>query len=188
MNFDDVISKRCSIRKYGTKKVSFNDVSKIIDVSRFAPCAGNIHTVRLVVVDDKDKKAELAEASLEQYFIADASYIIVVCSDTSHLARSYSEQADKYSRQQAGAAIENMLLKICELGLASCWIGAFDEEKVREALNIPNHIHVEALLPIAYCSNAYKPTKSKKPDAKFITFFDKWGKTVQKPPKKAPAY
>jgi nitroreductase len=187
MNFDSVLRKRCSIRKYSTKKVSQNEIMKVVDASRFSPMAGNIPTVRLIIVDDEKKKAELAESALQQYFIADAPYILVVCSDITRLARSYKNQVEKYARQQAGAAIENMLLKIVDIGLASCWIGAFDEEKVKSILNIPVNIHVEALLPIG------KPIKEKirikiKPGLKMITYFNKWGQREIKPQKKPPAY
>ncbi|MCK4721500.1 nitroreductase family protein, partial [bacterium] len=55
------------------------------------------------------------------------SYIIVVCSDITQLKRSYGSRAEMYGRQQAGAVIENILLKVTDLKLASCWVGAFDE-------------------------------------------------------------
>ncbi len=43
-----------------------------------------------------------------------------------------------------------MILVAWELGLGSCWIGAFTEGKVKKALGIPNEVRVVALTPLGY--------------------------------------
>lgn len=185
MEFDKLLKERKSIRSYSTKTVAFDDVVAVCEASRFAPMAGNIYTVRLVLVTDKEKKRKLSEAALGQEFIADASCVIVVCSDLTQLIRSYGKRALIYSRQQAGAVIENMLLKVTELGLGSCWVGAFDENAVRRILNIPDSIQIEALLPIA--NPIGKTRAKKKPELKFILYFEKWKQSTAKPIRKLPA-
>ncbi|MCS7134322.1 MAG: nitroreductase family protein [Candidatus Pacearchaeota archaeon] len=174
---DEIIRARRSIRKYSSKKVSFQNAIEICDVARFAPMAGNIFSLKLVIVSEKEKIKQLAEAS-QQPFIADASFIVVVCSETSKVARSYGMRGEKYARQQAGAAIQNMLLKITELGLASCWIGWFDDATVRRIIKAPSDADIEALLPVGYA--AEKPRKIFKPDLKSIIFFEEWGKKEKK--------
>ncbi len=178
MDFDEVLKKRASIRKYSTKKVSFSNLVAVCEAARFSPMAGNIYTVRLIIVSDKKKKQELSEAALGQDFISDASYVIVVCSDLSNLRRSYGTKAEIYGRQQAGAAIENMLLKAADLKLGMCWVGAFDENAVKRILKIPDEIQVEALLPLSNPSG--KTEAKKKPDLKLITYFEKWGQKISK--------
>ncbi|MEM1536052.1 MAG: nitroreductase family protein [Candidatus Pacearchaeota archaeon] len=173
MSFDKIIRARRSIRKYSSKKVSFQHIVEVCDVARFAPMAGNIFTLKLVIVSEKDKIKKIAEAA-QQPFLADAPYIIVVCSETSKVTRSYGARGERYARQQAGAAIQNMLLKITELGLASCWIGWFDDNAIASILKIPKDIDIEALIPVAYA--AVKPSKVFKPELKSIVFFDEWGK------------
>jgi nitroreductase len=191
MSFDSILKKRHCSRKFSTKKVSLTEVLKVAEAARFSPMAGNIFTIKLVIVGNQEKKNEIAEAALQQYFLSDSSYILVVCSDITNLGRSYEHQAEKYARQQAGAAIENMFLKATDLNLACCWVGAFDEEKIKTILKIPNHIHVEALLPVG--NQVKQKTKEKlkpkkKPDLKIITHFEKWGQREFKPAKKPPAY
>jgi len=185
MEFDELLKERKSVRNYSTKAVSFGDIVRVCEAARYSPMAGNIYTIRLIVVGNKETKAKLAGAALEQEFVADAPYVIVVCSDLANLARSYGARAEIYSRQQAGAAIENMLLKVTELGLATCWIGAFDDNAVKRILNIPEKIQVEAILPIA--NPLGKTTQKKKPELKQILYFEKWGQGTVKPIKKVPA-
>ncbi len=47
-----------------------------------------------------------------------------------------------------------MLLKAVDLGLASCWIGAFDENAVREALDIPAARTPVAIMPVGYSAES----------------------------------
>lgn len=176
MELTKAIEKRRSIRKYSNKKIKFEDVSEICNSARFAPCAANIYTVKIIIVEDKETKAKLADAALNQSFIAEAPYLLVVCSEISLLKKGYGEFADTYCKQQAGAAIQNMLLKTTELGLATCWIGAFEENEMKRILKIPDNIRVEALLPIAMPFPKMKIPEKRKPDLKNISFFNHWGK------------
>lgn len=185
MDFDNVMRKRHSIRKYSMKKVSFDQITEICEAARFAPMAGNIYTIKLIIVSDEKKKQELSEAALGQEFIVKASYIIVVCSNLAQLKRTYSTKAEAYARQQAGAAIQNILLKTTDLGLASCWIGAFDQNAIKRILRIPDDIQIECLLPIA--NSMEEPREIKKPDLKMILYFEEWGQETAKSEKKVPA-
>jgi len=172
MDLDKTIKERHSTRRFSSKNVNWRDVIKAVDAARLAPLAGNIPTLKFIVVLDDEKISQLAEAS-QQDFVSQAQYVVVVCSDKSNSERSYDERADKYSKQQAGAAIENFLLKITELGLATCWIGFFVEEQIKRILQIPDNIDVEALFPIGY----ELPPKSKqriKPNLDNVLYFDTW--------------
>lgn len=175
MEFGKLLHKRRSIRRYSTKKISFDDVAEICDASRFAPCAANIFTTRIVVVEDKEKIAKITNACFDQDFIKDAPYVLVVCSEDSLLKKSYAGFAEKYAREQVGASIENMLLKTTELGLATCWIGAFEEGEIKRLLKIPEGCGVDAILPIAMPFPKMKVIEKRKPDLKSIVFFEKWG-------------
>jgi len=174
MEFDVILKERRSIRSYAKKKVSFQDVLAVCEAARYTPMAGNLYTIRLIIVSDKEKKAKLMEAALDQEFVAQAPYVIVVCSDLALIKRSYGKRGiEIYARQQAGAAIQNMLLKITDLGLASCWVGAFDEKTVKDVLKIPEKIRVEALLPIGHAKE--KVRARIKPELKQILSFEEYG-------------
>lgn len=182
MDFDKVLKSRRCTRKYSVKRVAFSDLVAVCEAARLTPMAGNIYTIRLIVVSDKQKKQELSEAALGQDFIALTPYILVICSDLTNAIGSYGERARIYARQQAGAAIENMFLKATSLGLATCWVGAFDENAVKRALQMPDKIQVEALLPIA---QPFGKEKAKlKPELKLILHFERWGQRTVKPEKK----
>jgi len=54
-----------------------------------------------------------------------------------------------------------MVIAALALGVGSCWIGAFDEKKVKESLKIPDKWKVVALLTLGYPAEQPKPKKKK---------------------------
>ena len=179
MEFDKVVNSRKSVRFFKkTKKVDYRKVIDVLESGLKVPLAGNIYSLRYILVSDKNVIKELADAC-QQDFIADVDYLIVVCSDKKSLEKSYYDRGIIYSRQQAGASIENMLLKIADLGLASCWVGAFSDLIVKRILKIPENIDVEAILPIGYESG--KTKKLMKPELDNVLFFDSWSNKYMRP-------
>jgi len=183
MDLDKAIKERHSVRRYTSKAPDWRDIIKALDSARLAPLAGNIPTIKFILVTEQDKIQKLADAC-QQDFVGTAKYIIAVCTDSQQSVRSYDERAKMYARQQAGAAIENFLLKLTDLGLSTCWVGAFSDEQVKRILQVPEEDEVEALLPVGY----EMPPKSKqrtKPALDSILYFNTWKnkymKTIKRP-------
>lgn len=186
MDVDKAIKLRHSVRNFKTtKKANWRDVIKAIDAARLAPLAGNISAIRFILVSDKEKITQLAEAAM-QPFIADASYVVVICTKADQTKTAYGQRADIYTRQQAGAAIENFLLKITDLGLGSCWVGAFSDEMVKKILFISDDVDVEALLPVGYESPP-KASQRTKRILENILYFDKYKERYMVPFRKVEA-
>ena len=149
MNLDKAIKERKSVKHFSNKKPSWKDIIECIDATRFSPMAGNLFPLRFIIVSDKEKIQKLADAT-QQPFVGEAQYIVVVCSDCKIVLNAYEERAEKFCRQEAGAAIENFLLKLEEKSLKTCWGGYFVDYLIKEALKIPKEVEVEAIFPIGY--------------------------------------
>ena len=178
MELSEAIKKRRSIRKYLDKPVDWDKIGKIIDAARCAPSPGNVQDYRFIVVTDKEKIAKLSDAALEQRFVEQAPVVIVVCSDIEKIKRAYGVRGERlYSIQGCAAAIENMLLRITDLGLGSCWVGAFDEARVRSVLAIPDTARPQVILPIGYPDE--KPEMPLRQELVDITFFESYGNRIK---------
>lgn len=173
MNFDTILKSRASIRKYSSKKPSEEQIIDIIHAGNLAPSPGNLGILTYTIVENPKLIDKIATAC-QQEFIRDAQVVLVVCSDQEKINIMYDKRADTYTKQQAGAAIENMLLKITELNLASTWVGAFSELTLRNALKIPDKTNIEAILPIGHPAKGDKTTQKKKPPLEPRVFFDKY--------------
>lgn len=166
MQLVDAIGKRRCVRKFKDKNVSEKDILDIIACSLNAPCAGGFFSIKAIVVNDKEKKNQIAEACLGQTFIARAPYLIVICSDRKQTEKMYGRFAQTYIKQQAGAAIQNMFLRVTDLKLSTCWIGAFDEKVIKRILTIPDDVDVECVLPVGHADE--KPEERLKPELNSI--------------------
>lgn len=183
MKFDEIIENRHSVRKFLKKKPSWRAIALAINSARLGPLAGNIPNLRFIIVSDEKIIEKLAEAA-NQDWIKQAFYVVVVCSKDENLVLSYGERGKKYARQQSGAAIENFWLKLVELGLSTCWVGAFYDEEVRRILKIPEDIEIEAMFPIGYEDAKEKSKQKPKPELSSIIFWEKWDNKYMIPPKK----
>ncbi len=173
MQLDKAIKERHSVRRFTSRKPNWRDIIEALESARLTPLAGNIPTIKFVVVTDKEEIEQLAEAC-QQDFVGTVDYVIVVCSDKQQIVRSYDERGIRYARQQAGAAIEHLLLKLVDLGLSTCWVGEFVDEQVKRILHIQekDNIDIEALFPIGYELGKGKPRV--KPSLDQILFFNTW--------------
>lgn len=171
MQLDKAIQRRKSVRKFKSKKPDWRDIIEAIDSARYAPVAGKNFTMKFIVTEKKDKIQKIAEAS-QQDFISEVHYVIVACSDPKRLVNSFGERGEVFSRQQAGAAIQNFLLSLEEKGLSTCWIGHFAEDQIKNIFGIPGNVNVEAVFPIGYNYDKKEPREKISLDS--ILYFDKY--------------
>ncbi len=181
MELDKAIKERHSVRKFKSKKPNWRDILECIDASRYAPMAGNNFTLKFIVVSDEKTIQKISEAC-QQPFVSQAKYIVVVCSLPNRPKNAYEERGEIFVRQQAGAAIQNFLLKIQEAKLSTCWVGYFVEEQIKNELNIPEKAQVEAVFPIGYELEKTKPKRKTELDN--ILYFEKYKNKKQKQPEK----
>lgn len=158
MDLFEAIKNRRSVRAYTSKDVSEEDIEKLIDAARFAPSAGNIQPWEFVIVRDAKIKRRLAEAALNQTFIEEAPVVVVVCADEAQSSQGYgSRGVTLYCIQDTAAAIQNILLAAYAFGLGTCWVGAFREELVKKALNMPMNTRPVAIIPVGYAAEEPEP-------------------------------
>ena len=172
-----VIKERRSIRRYLDKEIKLEIVFEILEAGSYAPSSGNVQNWRFLVVKDKKKRDEIADACLGQTWMNQAPVHIVVCGDNKAVSSMYKKKGEKYIVQNCAAAIQNILLAAYDKGLGSCWVGVFNEDKLRTLLGIPENISIEAVIPLGY--PAYKPIAEDKKHRRrhrieFLTFFERY--------------
>ena len=111
-----------------------------------APSAGNLEAWDVVVVTDEETKSALAEAAFSQEHVERAPVIFVVCSNYVRSMSRYGERGILYGLEDATIACTYMMLAAHAKKLHTCWTGAFDEDAVREILDLPPHIRPIAML------------------------------------------
>jgi nitroreductase len=147
MEFETVIKTRESIRKYSTKPVEEEKINYIIECARRAPSCINRQCWRFIIVNDKKIIEELSKTSLINLWLKNVPVIITACGDT---GQSCVINDINYFIVDVSIALEHLVLAATDKGLGTCWIAGFDGKKVKEILEIPEHVQVVALTPLGY--------------------------------------
>lgn len=151
MDFFDLIRARRSVRAYAPQPVEEEKLQQILTAANLAPSAGNLQAYEIYLVRDRAVRMELARASLEQWFVSEAPVALVFCAHPDRSARKYGRRGARlYALQDATIACTFAMLAAAELGLATVWVGAFDDEGVRRAIRAPEAHQPVAILPIGY--------------------------------------
>jgi nitroreductase len=155
MEFFSVIDKRRSVRHFSTKfDVPDDVVTALLEAGAAAPTAGNIQPWRFVVVRSPDARERLAQAMGQRWATA-APVVIVVGVDPRPCAARYGARGEElYAIQDSAAAVTSILLAAVDRGLASCWVGAFDPDAVRDAVGMVYPVTPIAVLPIGVSAEA----------------------------------
>jgi nitroreductase len=172
MELVEAIKARRSIRRFQNTKIEEHIIKEIIELGNLAPSAGNLQPRDFVIVREQETKKKLAHAALDQRFVADAPVVVIVCVNMKRTAHYGKRGKELYSIQDTAASIENMLLAIVDLGLSSCWVGAFNENAVSKVLGLPKDVRPVALLPIGYSDVVKGPASRLKIED--MIHFEKW--------------
>jgi nitroreductase len=150
MEFFSVLAQRRSVRSYLSRPVEEVKLKRIFEAANLAPSAGNLQAYQVHVVRDQAKRNALAEASHGQTFLAEAPVCLVFCADPQRSAARYGKRGSElYCVQDATIAGSFAMLAAVDLGLATVWVGDFDEKKVQKVLAN------ESIRPVAIFSLGY---------------------------------
>jgi nitroreductase len=161
MEFAEVLKRRRSVRSYKSQAIEEDKLKRIFEAASLAPSAGNLQAYQVYAVQDESRRKALAQAAFDQRFITEAPVCLVFCADQERSAERYGKRgSDLYSVQDATIAGAFAMLAAADLGLATVWVGDFDEDKVRRIVNAKSARPV-AMFAVGYGAEEPKPTPRK---------------------------
>ncbi len=146
MEFEDIIRRRTSVRKFSDKLLEQDKLNKILDSGRLAPTAKNIQPFKIYVVNSEEGLIKIDNASKCRY---GAKTVLIVCGN-----KEEAYHKNDYSTYEMDSCIvaTHMMLEATNLGVDNIWIESFDEDILRKEFNIPNEYIPVCLLPLGYKS------------------------------------
>jgi nitroreductase len=157
MKFEEVLRGRRSVRRYEKKPVPRELIIDLIAAAEAAPSAGNLRARKYFVITRPEMQKALAVASYGQRPVETAPVLLVVAADIERSSSRYGDRGSLFSLQDAAAATMCLLLAAYNLGLGTCWIGAFDDEMVREALSLEEHLLPMAIISLGWPAEEPRP-------------------------------
>jgi nitroreductase len=168
MEFFDLISRRYSVRAYQSKPVEKEKLIRILEAAVIAPTAANRQPFRMIVVPTRGREADLKRIYGRDWFVQ-APLVICACAVE---AEAWTRRDGKrYVDVDVTIAMDHLILAAHDLGLGTCWIGAFDAGAAREVLRLEPGLEPLAFTPLGYPADEARP-KKRRPFSELVRFLD----------------
>lgn len=152
MDFEEVIKKRQCVRVYQDKEVPDDQIQKILELANLSPSAGNLQARKVIIVKNQNLRQQIKDASRGfNRFPVLPPVILVICAVPEESAIRFEERGRKlYSLQDATIFASYLQLAAQFLGLASCWVGSFNEQEISKILDIPLDLVPVVMIPVGF--------------------------------------
>ena len=154
VSFAELAKKRQSDRKYKEQAVEKEKLIQCLETARISPSANNSQPWKFVVVDDIEKKNQIAEYTIglgmNKFTLQCPVLVAVVLERQNFMSTIGSMIKNKdYSLFDLGIAVNQFCLQATDLGLGTCIIGWFDEKKIKKILGVRNR-RIPLLISVGY--------------------------------------
>jgi nitroreductase len=154
MTFSELAASRYSVRKYQDRPVESEKLSVILEAARVAPTAHNNQPQRIFAAVSPASREKLATVCKCTF---GAPVILVVCYDSEEAWHNKLMPGYQSGETDAAICCTHMMLQAWDLGIASCWVGMFNSDQVKDVLGLPENLTVSALLPLGYAAEDAGP-------------------------------
>jgi len=167
MTFLELARTRCSIRGYKPDPVEPEKLEQVLEAARLAPTAGNRQRFRLIVIHTEGREEELRRIYDRDWFVQ-PPLVICACRYPMDPAR----QRKDYTDVDIGIVVDHLILAAAELGLGTCWIGAYDPAAAREILGLPDEVEPVVFTPLGY--PAAPPREKQRKSLDELVCYEHW--------------
>lgn len=173
MDLDRCLREKRGCKDYLPKDVSYDILGELLEAGTCAPSAGNLQNWIFIVVTEQEKKDAIAVACLNQFWMKKAPVHVVVCNDLKKITDMYPTRGKLYATQACAIAAQNIMVKAADLGLYSCWVGAFNDGRVSEILDLPEGTIPEMIITVGYSTALSEPLL--RDSCEKVTYFNTYG-------------
>lgn len=149
MDFKQLVLKRYSCRHYSPDPINDEDLKAILEAARLAPTAANRQPFQIILIRTEKAREDLLKVYNKEWFVQPPLVLCVCCEpEQGWRRRKFDNQS--YAAVDAAIVVDHITLQAADLGLGTCWIGAFDPTAAREFLQLPEGVEPIAFTPLGY--------------------------------------
>ena len=150
----DILLTRRSVRRYADTPVPQEKIDKILEAGRQSPSAVNRQPWHFILITDQSIKDKLGNGIFNRH-IRKAPFTIIGTYTTN------DPVTKKYGLIDTIIALQTMVIAAHLQGIATCWIGDYNEDNLRRTLNIPETTHIASLITFGNPQKTPKPRKKR---------------------------
>lgn len=171
-----LFKERRSIRRFENLPIATDKLTEILEAASWAPSWGNTQCCHLVLVEQKEVKTKIAATLSHKnpatLAVENAPVVVVICGELKKAGYYNGEPITKFNdwfMYDLGLVTQNICLAAHANGVGSVIVGAFDHNRVKELLKVPEGYEVVSLLPLGYPAHSPSPPK-RKPLEEFVHY------------------
>ena len=153
MAFLELAEKRYSCRSISDRPVEEEKIEKILRAAQVAPTACNLQPFKIWVID-KDEDVDKIKETTRGTFGAHL-FFVVGADNSQGWNRKYDGR--NFADVDASIVATHMMMAIEDLGLATTWVGSFDNRKLAELFPMMEGYDLVAIFPVGYANEDAKP-------------------------------
>jgi SagB-type dehydrogenase family enzyme len=178
ISLEETLAKRRSLREFSSVSVGWEEIGQLLWAAqgitkpsegfRTAPSAGALYPLEMYVVMESgvyhyqpgdhqlqrtlenNVRGELCRAALGQECVQDAPVVFVIAGVFERTMSKYGERGQRYVHMEVGHAAQNLLLQAAALGLGAVPVGAFNDARVMDVLQLPKEQKALYLIPVGW--------------------------------------
>ena len=181
MEFSELVRTRQSVRQYRQQPVERALLDKLVEAVRLAPSASNSQPWKLIIVDEPELCARVAEATFSKTvsfnrFALQAPVLAVFVTEKPGFITQVGALLKKrqFSLIDIGIAAAHFCLQAAELGLGTCMLGWFDEKKIKRLLRIPAGRRIGLLVTLGHAAEGYPLREKSRKDPDLMSGFNSY--------------
>lgn len=148
MSFLNLVNKRCSIRSYSSQPIEKEKIDYVLEAVRLAPSACNLQPWYFLVIQDKERVAEVQKLYPREWTQTVPAFILVLQNNQESWKRKYDGK--DHADIDAAIAAEHICLAAAEQGLGTCWICSFETKQCADLFQLPGHIEPVVIIALGY--------------------------------------
>ena len=177
MDFNELITKRFSVRRYKNLPVEMEKIEICIEAARLAPSASNSQPWKFIVVNDPELKEKVANETYNSLvsfnkFVHQAPVIIAIILEKPKLITQIGKKIKnkEWPLIDIGIAAEHFCLQAAEIGLGTCMLGWYNEKEIKKLLSIPSSLTIALLISLGYPEKEIAPEKKRKSRMEILSY------------------
>jgi nitroreductase len=169
MEFMQLIKARFSVRTYKPDPVPDDVLQQVLDAAHLAPSAKNLQPYQLIVIQTQGREEELMRVYNRDWFVQPPLVVCIVVTPSEAWSRG---DGKNFCYVDAAIAMDHLILAATDLGLGTCWIGAFNVDVAREVLGLPDGVEPVVFTPLGYPDEP--PTVKRRKDLSELVRHERW--------------
>lgn len=155
MTFAELAELRCSTKRFSDRELEEEKLQRLLKTALLAPTAKNNQPFHIYVLKSPEALAKVDQVTPCRY---GAGTVLVFVYDDRQEWNNPMQAGIHSGVEDASIVAAHVMLQAADIGVDSCWVNAFPNDRLHALLALDEHQHIVLLMDLGYRADDWKPT------------------------------